>query len=102
MKWVDPPPLKSTWDFFELGIFLKGNDPLKILRNKLNMKNIGTKSVNMSDIMVYLAMFITTIDQILCLPSGTWNFFDCLVGCVALSGLGTTSTGNADHRKHCI
>ena len=25
-----PLPLKSTWDFFELGIFLKQNDPLKI------------------------------------------------------------------------
>ena len=43
----EPRPLKSTWD-------------------KLNMKNIGTKSVNMSDIMVYLAMFSTTIDNILC------------------------------------
>ena len=53
--------LKSTWEFFELG-----NDPLKKFRNKLNMKNIGTKSVNMSDIMVYLAMFGTTIDQTLC------------------------------------
>ena len=30
------------------------------------MKNIGTKSVNMSDIMVYLAMSSTTIDKILC------------------------------------
>ena len=29
------------------------------------MKNIGTKSVNMSDIMVYLAIFSTLIDQIL-------------------------------------
>ena len=29
------------------------------------MKNIGTKSVNMSDKMVYLAMFSTTIDNIL-------------------------------------
>ena len=29
----------------------------------LNMKNIGTKSINMSDIMVYLAMFSTTIDK---------------------------------------
>ena len=34
LKWV---PLKSTWAFFELGIFWKWNDPLKILRNKLNM-----------------------------------------------------------------
>ena len=59
------PPLKSTWDFFELGIFLKWNDPLKNFRNKLNMKTIGTKSINMSDIMVYLAMFSTIIDQIL-------------------------------------
>ena len=30
------------------------------------MKNIGSKSVNMSDIMVYLAMFSTIIDKILC------------------------------------
>ena len=51
------------WDFFELGIFLKRNDPLKILRNKMNMKNIGTKSINMSDIMVYLAKFSTAIDK---------------------------------------
>ena len=29
------------------------------------MKNIGTKSINMSDIMVYLAMFSTIIDKIL-------------------------------------
>ena len=50
-----------TWDFF-----LKRTDPLKILRNKLNMKNIGTKSINMSGIMVYLAMFSTTIDTIIC------------------------------------
>ena len=41
-------------------------NPLKIIRNMLNMKNIGTKSVNMSGIMVYLAMFSTTIDKILC------------------------------------
>ena len=45
----------STWDFFGLGIFLKRNDPLKILQNKLNMKIIGTESINMIDIMVYLA-----------------------------------------------
>ena len=37
--------------------------PLKILRNKLNRKNIGTKSINMSDIMVYFAMFSTMIDK---------------------------------------
>ena len=30
------------------------------------MKNIGTKSINMSDIMVYVAMFSTTNDKILC------------------------------------
>ena len=58
--WFDPA-LKSNLDFFALGTFLKRNDPLKILRNKLNMKNIGTKSINMSEIMVYLAMFSTTI-----------------------------------------
>ena len=39
---------------------------LYLFWNNLNMKNIGTKSVNMNDIMVYLAMFSTTIDQILC------------------------------------
>ena len=33
---------------------------------QVEYENIGTKSVNMSDIMVYLAMFSTTIDQILC------------------------------------
>ena len=36
------------------------------LAYKLNMKNIDTKSVNMRDITVYLAMFGTTIDNILC------------------------------------
>ena len=46
--------------------FLKRNEPLKILRNKLNMKNIGTKSINMSETMVYLAMFSTPIDKIIC------------------------------------
>ena len=30
------------------------------------MKNIATKSVNLSDIMVYLAMFSTISDRILC------------------------------------
>ena len=30
------------------------------------MKNIGTKQINMSDIMVYFAMFSTTNDIILC------------------------------------
>ena len=30
------------------------------------MKDIGKKSINMSDIMVYLAMFSTNIDTILC------------------------------------
>ena len=58
---LTPPPKINLG----LGTFLKRNDPLKIFRNKLNMKNIGTKSVNMSDIMVYLAMFSTTIDNIL-------------------------------------
>ena len=50
----------GTWDFFKMGW------PPKKNWNKLNMKNIGTKSVNMSDIMVYLVMFSTTIDNILC------------------------------------
>ena len=60
LKWVDPPPKINLG----LGTFLKRNDPLKNFRNKLNIKNIGAKSINMSEIMVYLAMFITTIDQI--------------------------------------
>ena len=60
LKWVDPPPK------INLGLFFKRNDPLKKFLSKLNMKIIGTISVNMSDIMVYLAMFITTIDNILC------------------------------------
>ena len=30
------------------------------------MKNFGTKSVNIGDIIVYLAVFSTTIDKILC------------------------------------
>ena len=64
MGWL-PPPLKSTWEFFELGIFFKRNDPLKSLWNKLNMKNISTKSINMSDIMIYFAMFSTVNDKIL-------------------------------------
>ena len=37
-----------------------GIDLLKILYNKLNIKNIGTKT-NMSDKMVCLAMFITKL-----------------------------------------
>ena len=41
------------------GIFLN-------FKKKLNMKHIGTKSINMIDIMVYLAMLSTTIDKILC------------------------------------
>ena len=63
MGW--PTPLKSTWDFFEA----------EWPPEKVNMKNIGTKSINMSDIMVYLAMFSTTIDNILCfwvLIRGKW------------------------------
>ena len=49
-------PPESNWDFFELWIFLKRNDPLIFFLNKLNMKNVGTQSVNMSNILVYLAM----------------------------------------------
>ena len=37
------------------------------------MKNIGTKSINMSDIMVYLAIFSTIIDQILCFCSISYS-----------------------------
>ena len=58
MGW--PPPPKPTWSFFET------EWPPKKFPNKCNIKNIGTKSVNMSDIMVYLAMFSTTIVKILC------------------------------------
>ena len=36
-------------------------NPLK----QVEYEDIGTKSVNMSDIMVYLAMFSTTIDKLL-------------------------------------
>ena len=45
------------------------------------MKNIGPKSINMSNIIVYLAMFSATIvknDPIFywsVVPSGTWDFF---------------------------
>ena len=46
--------------------FLKAEWPLKVVGNKLNMNNIGTKSITMSDIMVYFAMFSTTNDEILC------------------------------------
>ena len=75
----DPPPLKSTWDFG----FLKVELPPKTFWNKLNMKSIGTKAINMSDIMVYLAMFSTTSDKIFCFWvlirwTGTWDFFDFL------------------------
>ena len=45
-------------------MFLKQIVPLKILGNKFYMKNIGTKSINMSDIKVYLAMFSTVIYKI--------------------------------------
>ena len=67
---MTPPPsgvgtfLKWVKIKLGLGTFLKRNDPLQDFRNKLNMKNIGTKSVNMSDIIVYLAMFSRTIDKI--------------------------------------
>ena len=60
------PPLRGQY-FFELGTWLKWFDrPPKILWNKLNMKNIGTKSINMSETIVYLPMFSTTTDKILC------------------------------------
>ena len=56
--------LREAFQTKKLIIFLKRNVPLKILRNKL--KNIGTQSINMSDIIVYLAMFNKTVDKILC------------------------------------
>ena len=59
------------------------------------MKNLGTKSINMSNVMVYLVMFVTTIDKILWWfgphkmkmshnfsvfdPSGTWDFLKQIV-----------------------
>ena len=49
-----------------LGLFWTWDYALKKLWNKLNMKNIGTKSIDMSDIRVYLAMFSTTNDKMLC------------------------------------
>ena len=33
---------------------------------QVEYENVGTKSFDISDIMVYLAMFSTTIDKILC------------------------------------
>ena len=56
--------LREAFQTKKLIIFLKRNVPLKILRNKL--KNIGTQSINMSDIIVYLAKYSTTIDKFLC------------------------------------
>ena len=48
---------------------LKSGETLDWVKNKFFLKqveyeNIGTKSVNMSDIMVLLAIFSTTIDKI--------------------------------------
>ena len=69
MEWVqsgnDPPPSNGVGTLLNLGLFLKLDDPLKILQIKLNITNIGTKSINMSNIMVYFAMFSTTNDKIL-------------------------------------
>ena len=45
----------------KLVTFLKWNDALTKIRNKLNMKYIGTKSIQLGDIMVYLDMLSTTI-----------------------------------------
>ena len=46
------------------------------------MNNIGTKSINMSETMVYLAMFSTTIDKFLCFMGGhkmkTSHYFSVL------------------------
>ena len=62
----NPSPLPSgVGTLFELGTCLKRNDHLQILRNKLNMKILGTKSIDMSEIMVYLAMLSTT--NLICL-----------------------------------
>ena len=48
------------------------------------MKIIGTISINISDIMVYLAMFSSTIDKILCFLYPPSNFkvhrHKCLMG----------------------
>ena len=57
LDWVesanDTPPLLNLEVEVEL-------PPNKILK-KLNIKHIGTKPINMSDIMVYFAMFTTTL-----------------------------------------
>ena len=66
MKRYEWMKLREAFQTKKLRIFLKRNVPLKILRNKLNMKNIGTKSIKMSYIRAYLAMFSTIIDKILC------------------------------------
>ena len=70
-KWRRPPPPPSgVGTFLNLGLFgigltpshkinlgigtfLKQNDPLTKFRNNLNMNKFGTKSINMSDILVF-------------------------------------------------
>ena len=38
-------------------------DDLELEDIAMSMRNIGTKSINISDILVYLTMFSTTIDK---------------------------------------
>ena len=61
------------------------------------MKNIGIKSINMSDIMVYLAMFRTTIDNILCFlgphKMKMSNYFQSLISSGRMLGMNIESTG---------
>ena len=61
-NWLNLPPpsplLKSTSDIFELGIILNWYDPLKILWNTSNMKNVGTKSINVIYIVIFFAKII--------------------------------------------
>ena len=40
--------------------------PPKKNSKQVEYENIGTKSVNMSDVIVYLAMFSATVDKIVC------------------------------------
>ena len=64
LKWVDAP-LKSTWDFSKLRILFEAEWPPKDSSKQVEYENIGKKSINMSDIMVYFAMFGTTLQYLL-------------------------------------
>ena len=56
------------WGFsMGVGSFPNSKTKMTPLQNKLNMKYIGTKSIDMNDIKLYFAMFSTTNDKIICL-----------------------------------